>query len=67
MTNKMRLTLAGAGIAIVSIFGASAPSNELPNPYKTVTGWAQLPDGRKWGSTAGIDIGPDGNIWAYER
>lgn len=40
---------------------------DVPNPYKTVTGWAQLPDGRKWGSTAGIDIGPDGNVWAYDR
>jgi sugar lactone lactonase YvrE len=40
---------------------------DVPNPYKTITGWAQLPDGRKWGSTAGVDIGPDGNVWAYDR
>lgn len=40
---------------------------DVPNPYKTVTGWAQLPDDRKWGSTAGVDIGPDGNVWAYDR
>jgi sugar lactone lactonase YvrE len=42
-------------------------AKDVPNPYKTITGWAQLPDGRKWGSTAGIDVGPDGNIWAYDR
>src|SRR5579862_5207954 len=47
--------------------GSSAPPNDAPNPYQTVTGWAQLPDGRKWGSTAGVDIAPDGNIWAYDR
>ena len=30
--------------------------------------WGQLPAGRKWGTSAGIDIDPkDGNIWAYER
>lgn len=55
----------------LSVFGQAsyAPPNapDVPNPYKTVTGWAQLPDGRKWGSTAGVDIGPDGNIWAYDR
>jgi hypothetical protein len=26
-----------------------------------------LPDGRKWGATAGISIAPDGNIWDAER
>jgi streptogramin lyase len=42
-------------------------SNDLPNPYTTITGWAHLPDGRKWGSTAGVDIGPDGTLWAIDR
>jgi len=41
----------------------------LPNPAPNVTrNWGQLPAGRSWGTTAGIDIDPiDGNIWAYER
>jgi len=41
----------------------------LPNPAPAVTAnWGELPAGREWGSTAGIDIDPtDGNIWAYER
>jgi len=41
----------------------------LPNPAPVVTrNWGQLPTGRKWGTTAGIDIDPiDGNVWAYER
>ena len=41
----------------------------LPNPAPTVTtNWGELPAGREWGSTAGIDIDPtDGHIWAYER
>ena len=41
----------------------------LPNPAPIVTrSWGQLPAGRKWGTTAGIDIDPiDGNVWAYER
>lgn len=38
-------------------------------PSVTVTqNWGALPEGRSWGSTAGIDIDPnDGQIWAYER
>ena len=41
----------------------------LPNPTPVVIkDWASLPDGREWGSTAGIDIDPiDGHIWAYDR
>lgn len=47
---------------------ASYPApNTGPNPFKTIANWAQLPDGRKWGSTAGVTVGPDGNIWAYDR
>lgn len=41
----------------------------LPNPNPTVmANWGDLPDGREWGSTAGIDIDPlDGHVWGYER
>ena len=40
----------------------------LPNPTgEVITQWAALPDERSWGSTAGIDIGPDGHIWVYDR
>lgn len=41
----------------------------IPNPAPVViANWGELPAGREWGSTAGIDIDPnDGHIWAYER
>lgn len=41
----------------------------VPNPAPIISkNWGNLPAGREWGSTAGIDIDPiDGNIWAYER
>ena len=41
----------------------------LPNPAPTVVqNWGELPEGREWGTTAGIDLDPtDGHIWAYER
>jgi sugar lactone lactonase YvrE len=68
------LTAVFAGVAMIPVFAAKvrgqvsyAPPNDLPNPYHTVLNWAQLPDQRKWGSTAGVDIAPDGNIWAYDR
>jgi sugar lactone lactonase YvrE len=41
----------------------------LPNPTATVIrNWGQLPAGRTWGTSAGVDVDPvDGHIWAYER
>jgi hypothetical protein len=40
----------------------------LPNPTPTIVKeWGPLPSGRMWGSSAGVDIGPDGHVWAYDR
>jgi sugar lactone lactonase YvrE len=62
-------------IAALLISGASAyaqgtvaPTNDAPNPYKTVEGWAKLPEGRKMGSTSAVEIDKDGkSIWVAER
>ena len=43
-------------------------SKTLPNPNpKVIKNFGALPDGRMWGNTAGVDIGPDGQLWAYDR
>jgi DNA-binding beta-propeller fold protein YncE len=49
--------------------GNAITGEGLENPAPNVTrNWGELPAGRKWGTTAGIDIDPkDGNVWAYER
>jgi sugar lactone lactonase YvrE len=45
-----------------------APTNDAPNPYRTVEGWARLPAGRPWGATSAVDVGRDGrSIWVAER
>jgi DNA-binding beta-propeller fold protein YncE len=72
---RTRVVLIAVGL--LAIFAARArmqsdvvdPAlSNLPNPNPTVVkNWAALPDGRMWGSTAGVDIGPDGHVWAYDR
>jgi sugar lactone lactonase YvrE len=48
--------------------GDVQPTNSLPNPYETITGWAKLPEGRNWGSTSAVEIDKDGkSIWVAER
>ena len=43
----------------VSLLGAH---NDLPNPYRPGVSWGQLPEGRKWGSSASVSTAPDGTI-----
>ncbi len=44
------------------------PTNDLPNPYRTVEGWAKMPEGRTWGSTSAVAIDRDGqSVWVAER
>jgi len=52
-----------------SVGGNIVTGEGISNPNPVVTNqWGELPAGRNWGHTAGIDIDPtDGNIWAYER
>ena len=47
---------------------SATPTNDAPNPYNTVEGWAKLPAGREWGSTSAVDIDKDGkSVWVGER
>lgn len=53
------------------------PLNNLPNPYQTINPpgpggthpeFFKMPPGRKWGSTAGVDIDRDGKtVWIIDR
>ncbi|HJR57895.1 MAG TPA: peptidyl-alpha-hydroxyglycine alpha-amidating lyase family protein [Vicinamibacterales bacterium] len=58
-----RIALAFAGLIC-----ATALTAAQPNPYRTIEGWATMPEGRKWGATSAVDIDKDGrSIWVAER
>ncbi|MCC6992951.1 MAG: hypothetical protein IT181_28370 [Acidobacteria bacterium] len=82
--SRILVSAAGVGLAAfaVSTAGSDAQAQArratvanfitgegLPTPAPVVTkNWGTLPAGRKWGTSAGIDIDPkDGHVWAYER
>ena len=51
---QMRYTLTAAIVAITAVSWeacaqSDAPTNDAPNPYRTVESWAKLPEGRKMG------------------
>ena len=54
--------------AVALLCGMTAGAqNSAPNPYRTVEGWAKLPDGRQWGSTSAVYPAAGGNLWVAER
>ena len=61
------LAFVAAPFASARAQGDVQPLNSLPNPYATVESWAQLPEGRTWGSTAGVAVDRHGHIWVAER
>lgn len=55
-------------VLLLLLAGLANAQNSAPNPYETVEGWAELPDGRVWGATSAIYPANDGkHIWVAER
>ena len=44
-----------------------APSNDLPQPYRTTRDWGQLPPGVKWAAVTAVEPAPDGTIYVIHR
>jgi hypothetical protein len=60
--------IAAPGTSISGHSAVMQPTNDAPNPYQSIEGWAKLPEGRTWGSTSAVDVDKDGkSIWVGER
>ncbi|MEX2180538.1 MAG: peptidyl-alpha-hydroxyglycine alpha-amidating lyase family protein [Gemmatimonadaceae bacterium] len=68
VTGALRAALLLALVAGTVSAQTMVPVNDRPNPYRTVEGWAKMPEGRTWGSTSAVAIDRDGvSIWVGER
>jgi hypothetical protein len=73
-TNHRRVIAAFAVVAAVAGLRGQerqypAPS-ELPNPYRLVDHWAQLPaamNGGRWGEVIRVNVDTKGNVWVFHR
>lgn len=53
---------------VVAAQADMAPTNNLPNPYRTIEGWAKMPAGRTFASSSSVEIDADGtSVWVAER
>jgi NHL repeat len=77
-SRSMKFIVMGLVMAAASCIAARAhaqssatadvePTNSLPNPYRTISNWGKLPEGRTWGSAAGVAVDRNGNVWVAER
>jgi DNA-binding beta-propeller fold protein YncE len=42
-------------------------TNNLPNPYRPIENWAQLPAGIQWGQVISVQPDAHGNLWVFHR
>ena len=63
--NRARLSSIVAIVAVIVMFEVRVSAQD--NPYRVVEGWAKLPEGRSWGSTAAVDVDSNDHIWVAER
>lgn len=56
-----------AAVALLATLLVACAAEQLPNPYRTMTGWMAAPAGRTLGSMSMIDVAPDGTLWIAER
>src|SRR5689334_20813037 len=58
----------GAAMSQLAPARPSAQAATPPNPYHWDQGWVPaLPNGREWGSSAGVGVDKAGNIYVAER
>ncbi len=67
-TTNVRKPLVGLAILVAASSAVLGQAASAPNPYKWDEGWKpELPAGREWGSTAGVGVDREGNIYVAER
>jgi sugar lactone lactonase YvrE len=65
---KLALVIALGVSQPVLAQSSAAPTNDAPNPYKTVESFFRLPAGRSWGSISTVEPDIDGrSIWIVDR
>jgi DNA-binding beta-propeller fold protein YncE len=72
MSRSRRLKFTFLVAALACTIGAYAASdvsatNNLPNPYRPIENWAQLPAGIQWGQVISVQPDARGNLWVFHR
>lgn len=63
------LVAVAIAVAASTAFAQSGgtPRNDLPQPYRTMRDWGELPPGVKWAAVTAVEASPDGSIYVIHR
>jgi DNA-binding beta-propeller fold protein YncE len=68
MRLMLMFSLAAAAFATAAFAAdGGAPRNDLPQNYRTVRDWGELPPGVKWAAVTAVEPAPDGTIYVVHR
>jgi len=69
-SQKLKFTLPMLVVMLMGeVYGAVdvSATNNLPNPYRPIENWAQLPAGVAWGQVISAQPDAHGNLWVFHR
>ena len=68
MSRVLVISIIGIVLAVALPAADVQPINDLPNPYKTVRDWGELPPGTTaWAAVTAVEVSPDGSIYVIHR
>ncbi len=64
----LKIALLGA-VATLALLAQVTPAstNNLPNPFTPLEGWAKLPANIEWGQVISVEPESHGNVWVFHR
>ena len=67
-SRRRLFALVAFALACCAAYGQDArATNNLPNPYRLIENWAQLPAGMEWGQVISAQPDAHGNVWVFHR
>jgi hypothetical protein len=67
MTRRIATLVVIAATSVVLAQSKDAPQNDLPQPYRTMRDWGELPPGVKWAAVTAVEPARDGTIYVIHR
>ncbi len=68
MNARLLMTFAAIALLPRLTYAAIAqPTNDLPNGYRTIRDWAQLPSGFEWAAVTAVEVAANGDVYVIHR
>jgi len=74
-SHQAKFTFLVVIVTLIPVFGGGrafaqadvASTNNLPNPYRAIENWAQLPASVQWAQVTSVGLDAHGDVWAFHR